>query len=89
MNWCFTDLQSMKKFASYVSSKLNSIGENKWAEEIDFYSTNTFTTPTEYLGELKIALKQLLREKQSSLTGDLITDIELAIEAINKAFGSR
>lgn len=88
MNWQFTDLQNMKDFASHLAKELNSIGENNWSKEIDFYSTNTYTTQTEYLGEFRIALKQLLQEKEPLLKKDLVADIKLAIEAINKAFGT-
>lgn len=87
MQWHFNDLQNMKDFINHLSSQLQQIGENKWADEMNFFSYNTYTTSSEYLGELRMALQKLLKEKQSTLPAALKRHVDSAIDAINKAFG--
>ncbi|MGZ4164626.1 MAG: hypothetical protein ACXVPK_11360 [Tumebacillaceae bacterium] len=85
MNWHFNDLQNMKEFCGFLSDQFISKGECKWSKEFEFFSTNTFTTSTEYLGELKISLTNLLEEKGSLLTKNVLNDVHAAIVAISQA----
>ncbi|MEW9700825.1 hypothetical protein [Paenibacillus sp. SI8] len=87
MKWEFNDIQNMKEFSGFVSSELSKIGEQRLAEELSFFTTNTFTTSTEYLGELRILFNEVLVEKKAYFSDELNSSIALAIKAINKAFG--
>jgi hypothetical protein len=51
------------------------------------FSYNSYTTSSEYLGEFRILLEDLIRE--NILSEDKIKiEVNAAIEAINKAFGN-
>jgi hypothetical protein len=87
MTWIFNNLQTMKQFAHYLSNELKSIGELHWADEVNSFSYNSFPSSSEYLGELRIVLKQMMNEIQN-LPDHLKQEIRTAIESINKAFGN-
>jgi hypothetical protein len=87
MLWNFNDIQNMKDFAKFLSSELQRIGESKWSEEVSFFSSNTFATSSEYFGEFRIVLVELVGNKGISFSNDLKDNIDLAIKSINRAFG--
>jgi hypothetical protein len=82
----FNDIQDMKNFVEYLSSEMKSLGKSIWVDELKFFLTNTYTTSSEYLGELRIVLNRLLIEIGGELLPELQNNIRLAIKAINKAF---
>jgi hypothetical protein len=87
MNIQFNSLNDMKKFAEYLSEILMQLGYNDKVMLVKEFSYNSFTTSSEYLGELRIILNELNRS--NILTDDRVKfEVETAIQAINKAFGS-
>jgi hypothetical protein len=87
MKWKFNDLQEVKQFALHLSYELNSRGEENLAKEVKYFSKNTYTTSSEYLGEFRIVLKSLLNLDNKILLG-LEDSIRDAVASIDKAFGN-
>jgi hypothetical protein len=58
----FDSLDDMKEFAKLLYEELMKISQVELAEEIKFFSYNTYTTSSEYLGELKFVLERILSE---------------------------
>lgn len=84
--WQFDSLDEMKKFCGHIAEEFGNHGLKTWADAIYGFSYNAYTTPTEYLGELRIAFAEILSHKES-LPSALIPDIKAAVQAINQAFG--
>lgn len=84
--WQFDSLDEMKKCCGHMAEEFRSHGLDAWADAIYGFSYNAYTTPTEYLGELRIVFTELLSHKES-LPFESIPDMEAAIQAINEAFG--
>jgi hypothetical protein len=87
MKWTFNDLQEMKQFALHLSNELNLHGEVNLANEVKYFSKNTYTTSSEYLGEFRIVLIRVLNLDNKILLG-LKDSIRDAIASIDKAFGN-
>lgn len=81
-------LQDMKDFAQFISDYLLANNRENLALEVEKFSYNTYTTSSEYLGELRIVLKRILLETDMILSEEVKEYIAKAIEAINKAFDS-
>lgn len=81
----FNSLDDMKEFAKHLSEELMKISQVELAEEIKFFSYNTYTTSSEYLGEFKFILERILSEVNHPhfVQVDKIKD---AIKEIRKAF---
>lgn len=85
MSLQFNQLDDMKKFAKYLSGELTRLGYNDRAKMVDEFSYNSYTTSSEYLGEFKILLEDLMKE--NILIDDKIKcEVVIAVKAINKAF---
>lgn len=77
----------MKEFAKYLSKELENFGHKDKSKMVNEFSYNSYTTSSEYLGEFRILLEDL--KKQNVLDDDNIKlEVDAAIRAINKAFGS-
>jgi hypothetical protein len=76
----------MKKFCGHVALEFTKHGLDEGANAIQKFSYNSYTTPSEYLGELRFALTEIISHK-ALLPSLLIPDMEAAVQAINKAFG--
>jgi hypothetical protein len=85
--WGFDSLQRMKEFAVHLSAELSNLGEKSFSESVKGFAFNSFTTSTEYLGEFRIVLKDLLNIRGDILTQETKSLIQEAVAAINKAFG--
>lgn len=86
MSLQFNKLNDMKEFAKYLSGELIKFGYNDRAKMVDEFSYNSYTTSSEYLGEFRILLEDLIKE--NILTEDKIkSEVAIAVKAINKAFG--
>ena len=86
MSLQFNQLSDMKEFAKYLSGELIKLGYNDRAKMVDEFSYNSYTTSSEYLGEFRLLLEDLIKE--NILTEDKIKlEIAIAVKAINKAFG--
>lgn len=88
MDWQFNDLQEMKDFSKYLSLQLTSLGDKHWAAEFNNFSYNSYPTPTEYLGELRVVLQSFLKEKQGQLSQEVEELSVRAVKAIDRAFGN-
>lgn len=83
----FNQLSDMKEFAEYLSNELVRLGYNDKSKMVSGFSYNSYTTSSEYLGEFRILLEDLIR--QNILSEDKIKiEVNAAIKAINKAFGN-
>lgn len=76
----FNSLDDMKRFANLLSDELIKIGQIELAEEIKFFSYNTYTTSSEYLGELMLVLERIVPE----INNPYFSQAEKIKEAINK-----
>ena len=86
MSLQFNKLSDMKEFAKYLSGELIKLGFNDRAKIIDEFSYNSYTTSSEYLGEFRILLQDLIKE--NIFDEDKIKlELVIAVKAINKAFG--
>jgi hypothetical protein len=63
----FISLQEIKEFAKSISAELMVNHEENLALEVNEFSYNSFTTPSEYLGEFRILLKKVLMEENICL----------------------
>jgi pyoverdine/dityrosine biosynthesis protein Dit1 len=87
VNFKFEDLNDIKKFAKYLSEELERLGYNDMARMISEFSYNSYTTSSEYLGEFRFLLNDLI--KQDILKdNDIKIEVENAIRTINRAFGN-
>jgi len=83
----FNDLNDMKEFAKHLSKELENFGYKDKSEMVNGFSYNSYTTSSEYLGEFRVLLEDL--KKQKILEGENIKlEVDAAIKAINKAFGN-
>jgi len=89
LSWNFNDLNQMKQFATALSDHLRQLGEPDLADEVGKFDRNTFTTTTEYLGEFRIVLRQVLLLKTLLSPDKYRTGVVQAIDAIDKAFSPR
>jgi hypothetical protein len=81
----FKTLDDMKELANLLSFELMKIDQIDLAEEIISFSYNTFTTSSEYLGELRFVLERILCEVNNPNFTQTDTIKDAVIE-INKAF---
>jgi hypothetical protein len=86
MKWPFNDLKDFRDFSIYVISELESENETIFSKELKGWSNTGFSSPSEFLGELRIILNTILNE-HIKLNDELRENIRDAIKAINKAFG--
>lgn len=87
MNFKFNNLNDMKEFAKYLSKELENFGDKDNSKMVNQFSYNSYTTSSEYLGEFRILLEDL--KKQKVLEDENIRlQVDAAIKAINKAFRS-
>jgi hypothetical protein len=84
----FNSLQDIKKFAEFVSAELIRNHEEKLAVEVSTFSYNSYTTPSEYLGEFRIVLKRVLKERPTVLNEETKESILKAVETIDNAFNN-
>lgn len=87
MLWEFNSLQDLKDFSVFISDELANLGKDNLAAEVKEFSFNTYTTSSEYLGELRITLNKVLSEG-NTLNQEIRVCITKAIQAINKAWNS-
>jgi hypothetical protein len=81
----FKTLDDMKELANLLSVELMKTDQIDLAEEIKSFSFNTYTTSSEYLGELRFVLERKLFEVNNpdfTQTGI----IKEAVKEINRAF---
>jgi hypothetical protein len=83
----FQDPKSFKDLASYLISELNKLDSTDYSNELNDWANTFYTTSSEYLGELRIILNKILNDSDIKLPDEVKNSIELAINAINKAFG--
>ena len=81
----FNNNDDLRNFSEILTTKMESIGEMLLSIDLKNWSEDSFTTSSEFLGELKLIL---VRIKQLD-TLDLSTkqDVDDCIKAINRAFG--
>jgi hypothetical protein len=84
----FQDPKSFKDLASYLISELNKLDSSDYSNELNDWANTSYTTSSEYLGELRIILNKVLNDSNVILPIEVKSGIELAISAINKAFGA-
>ena len=84
----FCGLQDMKQFAKLISTELEQNNRADLALETSGFSYNSYTTSSEYLGEFRLVLKKILKEKDFTLDNKIRQSIYKAIAAIDKAFGN-
>jgi hypothetical protein len=82
----FNSLQDIKKFAELVYNELIRNNEEKLALEVSAFFYNSYTTPSEYLGEFRIILRKVLEEGNTFLNNETKESILKAIKTIDKAF---
>lgn len=87
MKFEFNSLNDMKEFAKRLSNDLSINGYENKSKMVNEFSSNSYTTSSEYLGELRLVLKDL-RKQNVLLNDNLKLEVDAAIEAINKAFGN-
>lgn len=88
MKWEFQSLREMKEFAKYLSEELKNHGLPELSKEVLEFKSNYYTTSSEYLGEFRIVLNEVLLKTNINLSNDLVGNINKAIESINKAFSA-
>lgn len=81
----FDKLDDMKELAKYLAGVLIKLGYNDRAKIVYEFSYNSYTTSTEYLGEFKILLEDLIKENVFH-EDKIKAEISVAVKAINKAF---
>lgn len=79
------DNQGLKEFSKTLSQRLECIGEKEFANELNDWDKQFFTTSSEFLGELKIILDKIRDLK--TLDDFTKKEIRNCIAVINKAFG--
>ena len=85
MSLQFNKLDDMKEFAEYLAGELIKLGYDDKAKMVYEFSYNSYTTSSEYLGEFKILLEDLIKENMFH-KDKIKSEISIAVKAINKAF---
>jgi len=87
MNIQFNKLYDIKEFAKLLSSELIKLGYNDRAKMVDEFSYNSYTTSSEYLGEFRFLLEDLINEN-IFIENNMKLQVAIAIKTINKAFSN-
>lgn len=82
------DLQDIPRFARYLAIELQKQGLHTWSDEVASYDHVWGFPATEYLGEFRILLKELLRN-EPLLPKSIQPDVKSAIQSLNKSFGGQ
>jgi len=88
MKWEFSTLKEMKEFAKSLGEELENCGLEELSDKVIEFKSNYYPTSSEYLGEFRIVLKEVLTNSKDKLSEEWIKNINLGIEAINKAFSN-
>jgi len=88
MNLPLNSLDDMKQFAKHLTGVLYRLGYSENAKTVEAFSYNSFTTSSEYLGELRIVLKELI-QSDLPIEAEIIAEVKTAIQAIDRAFGQK
>lgn len=87
IKWNFQEPKSFKDLSSYLNSELSNLVNTNYLNELNDWANTSYTTSSEYLGELRIILNKILNDSNVILPIEVKNSIQLAISAINKAFG--
>lgn len=88
MSWEFESLKEMKEFAKSLGEELEGCGLKELSKEVLEFKSNYYTTSSEYLGEFRIVLNEVLLDAKDKLSSEWLQSIEKGVEAINKAFSN-
>lgn len=77
----YKNIQELREFAIQIYEELKLNNENKLSNELIAWSENTYTSSSEFLGDLMLILKQVL---QLSIGLKLRSEIEDCIIALEK-----
>ncbi|MDD4049354.1 MAG: hypothetical protein PHI90_11200 [Clostridia bacterium] len=86
MNWKFESLKEMKEFAKSLGEELKNSGLQELSNKVLEFKSNYYTTSSEYLGEFRIVLNEIILCSKDKLSNKWVESIIKGIEAINKAF---
>lgn len=87
IKWNFQEPKSFKDLSRYLNSELSNLVNTNYLNELNDWANTSYTTSSEYLGELRIILNKILNDSNVILPIEVKNSIQLAISAINKAFG--
>ncbi|MCA1066122.1 hypothetical protein QTG56_25455 (plasmid) [Rossellomorea sp. AcN35-11] len=82
--WEFKSMEDLKKFAGVLSEELLLQDEADISRDVSYFTRNTFTTSSEYLGEFRILLEEVI--KDIKLNSSLVKTVKKAIKSIDKGF---
>lgn len=85
----FSSNEDLYKYLLYLISILNERGRGDLGEKIDFARKQAASSATEFLGESRIALKEVLQKSEKSLNEQEKDDLASAIVQISDALGRR
>lgn len=85
MRWEFNSLEDLTRFAEYLGSVLTDTGQNELADRVKGFEKVWGIPATEYLGELRILLKEL-KKSSKTFPPEVNRGIKDAITSINRAF---
>ena len=85
MIWKFESLNEMKDFANSLGEELKKLKLLILANEVLEFKVNYYTTSTEYLGEFRLALNNVILNADNQLSKEWLDNIKKGISAINKS----
>lgn len=83
----FSNNDDLKKFVAILIQELELHGEKSLANELRAWQSDSFTTSSEFLGELKLILQKIDTSCIKGLKGTIQQQINECIISINKVFG--
>ena len=75
----FDSIEDIKKYILYL--KENCHEESKWYEDLSWFSSNNYTTTSEYFGELILFAKRLIKDKEMKKYKYELLELENVLEA--------
>jgi len=81
----FNNNDDLRRFAKLLSEKMESLGNSSMAHDLKEWNDTSFTSASEFLGELRMILERVKEFKAIDI--ELKQNVSDCIAAINKAFG--
>lgn len=75
----FNNIENIKKYILYL--KDNCPEESKWYDDLNWFSSNNYTTTSEYFGELMLFLKQLIQADEMKKNRCELLELEKVLKA--------
>ena len=75
----FEHIEDIKKYILYLKNNCNE--KSKWYKELEWFSSNNYTTSSEYLGELMLLVNKLIKDGEMKKYKCELIELENVLKA--------